>query len=100
MQNIQNAELVLNEAENQFEIHIEDQTAFVEFVRKGKKIYLTHTEVPKALEGRGIASALIDKTLHYIKANQLILIPSCSFVAAYVNKNSEWYSILSEGYQM
>ena len=100
MQNFQNAELVFDEAEGQFEIHIEGQIAFVEFIRKGKKIYLTHTETPKALEGKGVASALINKALHYIKANHLTLVPSCSFVAAYVNKHSEWASILSEGYQM
>lgn len=97
---LENAELILNEAENQFEIAIDNQTAFIEFIRKGKKIFLTHTEVPKSLEGQGIGTALVNKTLHYIKANHLVLVPSCSFVAHYVNKHDEWQSILSEGYQM
>jgi len=99
-QSVTNAELILNQAENQFEIHIQNHVAFVEFIRKDKKIWLTHTEVPKAIEGQGIGSALVNKVLHHIKKNHLILVPSCSFVAAYINKNPEWSSILSEGYQM
>jgi predicted GNAT family acetyltransferase len=97
---VQNAELIVNDPECQFEIHLDDHLAFIEFVRKGKKIWLTHTEVPKSLEGQGIGSALVEKVLQHLKKEKLVLIPSCSFVAAYVNEHSEWQEILSEGYQM
>lgn len=102
MQNpIAHVPLVFNEAESQFEIHIDGQVAFIEFVKKTKKIWLTHTEVPKSLEGRGIGSAMVEKALQYIRDNNWVLVPSCSFVAAYVNKHAdEWHSLLSEGYQM
>lgn len=100
MQAASNAKLIVNEPENQFEIHIDGYIAFIEFQQKDKKIWLTHTEVPKPIEGQGIGSELVNKVLHDIKSKHLTLVPSCSFVAAYVNKHEEWSSILSEGYQM
>lgn len=89
-----------NEPQNQFELHIDGHIAFAEYACEGNKIYLTHTEVPKAIEGQGYGSELVKKALQYIKKNHLTLIPLCSFVAHYVNNHPEWQSILSEGYQM
>lgn len=95
-----NSELIHNESQSQFEMHIENQIAFVEYYRDGNKIHLTHTEVPEPLQGKGIGSQLIEQTLQYIKKNHLVFIPLCSFVANYVNNKSQWHDILSEGYQM
>lgn len=93
-------ELILNEAENQFEFHLGDQKALIEFILSGDKIYLMHTEVPKSLEGRGIGSELVRKTLEHIKKRKLTVQPLCSFVAHYINNHPEWQFLLSEGYQM
>lgn len=89
-----------NEAQSQFELHVDGHFAFVEYYTQGKKIFLTHTETPHALRNQGVASELIRQTLSYIKGEQLVLVPLCSFVAAYVNQHPHWHSILSEGYQM
>jgi len=97
---IESAPLIFNEAEKQFEINTDSHVAFIEYTMKGNKIFLTHTEVPKALEGQGVGSALVKKTLQHIKDHNMILVPSCSFVANYIDKHPEWQSILSEGYQM
>ncbi len=94
------SELIHNESENQFELHIGEQIAFVEYYRDGNKIHLTHTEVPQSLQGHGVGSELTEKTFQYIRNNNLVLIPLCSFVAHYVNNHPQWHSILSEGYQM
>ena len=93
-------EFYVNENENQFEIDIDGQIAFIEFSREANKIYLTHTEVPQSLRGRGIGSKIIKQSLEYIKNQNLTLIPLCSFVAHYVNNHPEWHSLLGEGYKM
>lgn len=95
-----NTTFVHNETDNQFELHIGLQIAFVEYYTEGTKIYLTHTETPAALQGRGIANALISQTLAHIKKQQQVLVPLCSFVSQYLDKHPQWHSILSEGYQM
>lgn len=90
----------VNEQQNQFEFHNEGHVAFLEYIKEGKKIYLTHTEAPKELQGTGAAKELVKKALQYSRENSLTVVPSCSYVANYVNKNTEWRDVLSDGYQM
>ncbi|MES2487440.1 MAG: GNAT family N-acetyltransferase [Bacteroidota bacterium] len=97
---MQNTDFKVNEAEKQFELHIGKQFAFLEFFREGEKIYLTHTETPDELRGKGYAKQLVERTLQCAKDNGLIVVPSCSYVADYVNNNPKWRDILSDGYQM
>ncbi len=89
-----------NQQQQQFELHVPDGIAFVEYFTEGKKLYLTHTEVPESARGKGIASELIGQTLDYLKRHHFTLVPQCAFVSAYVDQHPEWRSILSEGYQM
>jgi predicted GNAT family acetyltransferase len=90
----------VNEDENQFELHTKDGTAFLEFIREGEKLFLTHTETPEALRGQGIAAELVKQSLQRAKDNGLTVVPSCSFVAKYVNNHPDWNDILSDGYRM
>lgn len=90
----------VNKEQNQFELLKDGHVAFLEYINEGKKIYLTHTEAPEALQGTGAAKELVKKALQYSRDNNLTVVPSCSYVANYVNKNTEWRDVLSEGYQM
>lgn len=89
-----------NKSENQFELLIGDQIAFLEYYRDGKKIFLNHTEVPVELRGKGYAAKLVKKSLQYSREHKLIVVPSCSYVARFIDDNPEWNDVLSEGYQM
>lgn len=90
----------VNEEGKQFELHVQGGVAFVEYYREGEKIFLTHTETPVVLRGRGIAAELIKRTLQCAKDNGLTVVPLCSYVAYYVNEHPEWIDVLSDGYQM
>lgn len=46
-----------------------------------------HTFVPPALRGRGLAAILVQYALDYAKNNGLKVIPSCSYVRAYIERN-------------
>ncbi len=85
-----NLELVKNEATNRFEMVVEGETAIIEYKEYPGKIALLHTEVSQALEGRGIATAIIEKTLNYIEKNHLKLVPLCPMVVAYLKRHPEW----------
>lgn len=93
-------ELIINEAEKQFEFDLGDKVAFIEFIAQGETIYLTHTEVPASHEGQGIGQELVREVLTQLRRDKQKLMPMCSFVAWYVNNHEEWHSLLSEGYQM
>lgn len=97
---MENHTLHINETKSQFEFQIGNQTALIEFAIEGDKIYLTHTEVPESLSGKGIGSELVRQTLLHVKKQNLTVMPLCSFVAQYIDNHPEWHSLLSEGYQM
>ena len=67
----------------------------IDYRREGARIYLIHTEVPQALEGQGIGSALVKQTLMDIDEQGLKLVPSCPFVAAYVERHTEWQRLVA-----
>ncbi len=91
-------ELIHNQERHQYEYHIGDNIARVEYIKSNNgEVYLTHTEVPAALGGQGIASALVDDVLQEIEHDDLKIVPICPFIANYVNKNPKWKPLLMEG---
>lgn len=91
------AELIDNTEKKQYEFHLGTEIPRVEYIRAGDKIYLTHTEVPQALAGKGIGSALIRAVLEDIKEKKLTLVPLCPFVALYLQRNPEWKDLVLKG---
>ncbi len=89
--------LIDNEAAKRYEFHVDGHVPVIEYIKAQDKIYLTHTEVPSALEGKGIASALIKKVLEDIDAKNLTLIPLCPFVAGYLKNHPEWKRLVLKG---
>ena len=83
------ATVVLNDELNRFEATLHDETAFLTFHRNGKRLALIHTEVPEALEGRGLASLLAKTALDYARSNDLTVVPICPFVRSYLEKHPD-----------
>lgn len=90
-------ELIDNEAKKRYELHFEDSLAFIEYIKAQDNIYLTHTEVPKKLEGQGIGSAIVLAALNDVKIKDLTLIPLCPFVALYIKRHPEWKTLVLKG---
>ena len=88
--------LVRNEVAKQFEMEVDGYTAVIVYKEHHFTITLLHTEVPPELEGKGAATAIIEKTLGYLEKNHLRLIPVCPFVLAYIKRHPEWKMILDE----
>lgn len=88
-----------NEANHRFELTVDGYTAFIDYQKRGNNIKLIHTESPEELAGRGVATALIEKTLLYIEENNFVLTPLCPLVFAYIKKHPEWKRIVSEDFK-
>jgi len=86
--------LIDNENKSQYEFHIEGHIARIEYYRLGDEIHLTHAKVPSELTGRGIGQVLIERVLFDIENKGLILVPACSFVADFINRNPEWRRLM------
>ena len=95
---MENYKLIHNVALHQYEFRIGDLIPRIEYIKtKNGEIYLTHTEVPSALEGKGVGSSLVRLALEDIERQQLRLVPLCPFVAGYVQKHPEWKRLVMEG---
>jgi predicted GNAT family acetyltransferase len=52
------------------------------------------TYVPDELRGRGIAAYLVETGLKYAEKNKMHVIPSCSYVNVYIQRNEKYKSLL------
>ena len=85
-----------NAERHRFEVVVDGHLARADYVIDGDVITFTHTIVPPALEGRGIASRLIRHALSEARDRGLRVVPQCPFVAAYIRKHPEWTDLLVE----
>lgn len=97
---LSNASFKHNSEEQQYELHLDDQIAVIEYLEQDGKIDLVHTEVPKELGGRGVGTELVKRTLEALQKNNASIKASCPFVAKYIDQHPEYASMLSTGYQM
>jgi len=83
-----------NEAEHRFEMDADGGLAVAYYRRRPGVITLTHTEVPPALQGRGIASRLVRGVLETARNEGLKVEPRCSFVGAYIARHPEFADLV------
>jgi predicted GNAT family acetyltransferase len=82
-------------AAEQFEIRTDGGTALLRYRRQGNALDLLHTEVPAAFEGQGYGAALARSALDYARAERLKVIPSCPFVARYLERHREYADLVA-----
>lgn len=76
-----------NAAQNRFEVQLPSgNTAVLDYRLKQQPgtLTITHTYVPRAFEGRGIAGRMTQAALDYARSHDLTVVPLCSFAATYV----------------
>lgn len=70
------------------------RTAFASYRRNDKTVMIMHTEVPRALEGRGVGSQLVAGTLDLIRDEGRKVVPMCSFVRYFINTHPDCADLL------
>ena len=84
--------ILKNEELNRFEIYSDGELAgFADFKVSNQMISYTHTEIDPKFGGQGLGSQLIKEALDEALDQSLEVAPYCSFVSAYIKKNSENY---------
>ncbi len=79
-----------------FEATVDGQPCVCHYRVFGKTLMLTHTGVPPALRGRGIAAQLVQAALDHARAMQLKVRPDCSYAEAYMQRHPETIDLLNE----
>lgn len=72
------------------------ETAVLQYRSAPGQITFLHTDVPKALRGKGVGQRLAHAGLEHAKAEGLRVVVICPFVRSYVEKHPE-YQALVEG---
>ena len=90
------AEVTDNLARSRYEMVANGETAFVTYTRHGNRITLIYTEVPEALSGRGVGSALARFVLEDIRRRGLRVVPECTFMAGYIQRHPDFADIVAD----
>ncbi|MBZ3930185.1 acetyltransferase [Xanthomonas citri pv. thirumalacharii] len=63
--------------------------------RDGETMTITHTQVPDAVSGRGVAAALVEDALAFARQHGLKVVPACSYADAYVRRHPQYQDLLA-----
>ncbi len=85
--------VVHNTEAHRFEVTLEGHLGKAEYTPWPGGLRMTHTEVPPALEGRGIAAALVRAAVDHARANALKIDPQCSYVRSYLERHPETHDL-------
>jgi hypothetical protein len=86
-------DILHNTAQQRFERTVEGRLCVADYRLSGGVMTMTHTGVPPALEGRGIAASLVAAALAYARAQGYKVNPLCSYVNAYMQRHPETQSL-------
>ena len=72
---------------SRFEAEVDGSTAFLTYERSGGTVAMTHTIVPREIEGRGIAGELTRTAVEWARGEGLTVDPQCSYVRSWLARN-------------
>ena len=74
---------------HRFVTEVEGSRAQLDYTLAGSVMTITHTQVPAAIGGRGVAAELMGAALAAARDAGWSVIPACSYAAAYMTKHSQ-----------
>lgn len=90
--------LIHDASRHRFELPLGDGTAaVVSYRERDGVLFLDHTEVPPAHEGKGVGSRLARETFAAIRADGKKAVPLCSFLVRYAARHPEIADVLASG---
>jgi uncharacterized protein len=81
-----------NPAESRYEVFSDGQLAgFAQYVLRGDRITMFHTEVDPAFEGEGLGVELAREALNDVRSRGLMVEPLCPFIASFIRHHRDEY---------
>lgn len=75
---------------HRFETRVDEVPCELDYVLADGVMTITHTRVPKAVGGRGIAAALVRAALDAARAEGWRVVPACSYASAWMQRHPEY----------
>lgn len=82
-------------AQGRFFTRVDGLTCEATYTMVDGAMWMMHTGVPGALEGRGIAAALVRAALDHARAAGLRVHPVCSYVRTYMKRHPATQDLLA-----
>ena len=90
------SEILHDESRQRFTLDRDGQASHLDYRRlDGSTVAFVHTYTPPALRGRGIAARVVEHALVWAESQGLKVVPSCWFVAEYVERMPAWRRVLA-----
>jgi predicted GNAT family acetyltransferase len=87
----------IHEKDNErFIIYYEGKESFVEYRINDDEINLYHTYTDPGLRGKGLAALVVRAAFEFAKENNLKVVPTCSYVQAFIKRNDEYSELIAE----
>ncbi len=83
-----------NTAASCFETTVDGHHAVLDYELDNGAMVITHTGVPQAIGGRGIAAQLTRAALEHARAHRLKVVPACAYAAAFMQRHGEYTALL------
>ena len=94
MTNLPDLIVTHHRANGRFEALVDGQRCVLDYRLVGSVAHIHHTEVPAALQGRGLAGALVQQVLAQVRALGWRVRPLCGYVRAYMQRHPESLDLL------
>lgn len=82
-------------AQQRFTTVVDGEACELDYRRAGNVLIITHTGVPEAVGGRGIAASLTRAALAWARAEGLKVNPQCSYAAVFFRRHPEYADLLN-----
>ena len=83
------ADVVHVPEQSRFEVAGEPEPAVLVYEKGDGEVALLHTVVPVSMEGQGVGSRLAEAAVGWARAQDLEVVPVCSFVQAWMKRHPE-----------
>ena len=78
-----------NPSASRSEVSVDGQLAVLVYDRRPQSLVLLHTEVPRALRGRHIGSALAKAAIQSARIQGIRIVAVCPFVKRYIEQHQQ-----------
>ena len=90
------SEIIHDEAGRRFTYERDGQLSYLLYRQLDEStVEMTSTYTPPPLRGRGIAARIVREALQWADGKGLRVVPTCWFVAEYVERDPQWKRLLA-----
>ena len=82
-------------AESRFLLNVDGLDAVVEYERRDGVLTITHTRVPEAIGGRGLAGRLVQAAFDQARAEGWRVVPECSYARVWAGRHPQYADLLA-----